>query len=220
MSAIEVEESSSQLAILDRYISGKLNGEAATMELTVPVMHAFLHHHQHSEEEEKVEESAESLLWATWGALMGMVRRTAYNDSAQDLLVHLLSIIKKAQMPPTSASTFWGGKFWQDLPVLVQLCGLDDHVPAAATWVLEVRHLMFELALQVQPPDCINNASNGGSLWAGYIWYNRERWAFWKQGFNSVMGQAELHSWTKEMAARAYQTMEQIEQQAGWNVIN
>ncbi|MCO5559010.1 hypothetical protein L7F22_012601 [Adiantum nelumboides] len=39
--------------------------------------------------------------------------------------------------------------------------GLDDHVPATATWVVEAGHLMFELALQAQPPDCINNASNG-----------------------------------------------------------
>ncbi|MCO5559013.1 hypothetical protein L7F22_012604 [Adiantum nelumboides] len=87
--------------------------------------------------------------------------------------------------------------------------------PAAATWILEAGHLMYELAVKAQPPDNIQRAANGGSLWAGRIWYSLERWAFWKQGFRAVMAQAELHSWTMEMATRAYQTMEQIEQQAG-----
>ncbi|MCO5558719.1 hypothetical protein L7F22_012305 [Adiantum nelumboides] len=268
------------LAVLGRFIGGDLDRGVAALELTAPVTQAFQRKRKRKrgkrrEEDDALKGSAEMWLWDIWRALMYTVRTIAHNDPAQDELVHLLSAIKELQMRPTSASsTFWGGKFWLDLPILgpevreewyfsppyddyshfmhytreqwasmnafvarlsvahvlnFKLYGIwtmrhafeehegtllqDEHVPAAATWVLEAGHLMYELAVKAQPPDNIERAANGGSLWAGRIWYSLERWAFWKQGFKAAMAQAD--SWTKEMATRAYQTMEQIEQQAG-----
>jgi hypothetical protein len=90
---------------------------------------------------------------------------------------------------------------------------LDVFVPAAAVWIFVLGRQLYDRNKDLTPkdPKTQGNPGRGGELYKGPTAFCRERWDFWKQAFYSLSERQSLKSTTREVAARAAKTMDDIE---------
>ncbi|CAI6258716.1 unnamed protein product [Periconia digitata] len=91
----------------------------------------------------------------------------------------------------------------------------DARVPAAAVWVTgAIGRIVYETEIDMTPPQGSRqgNPGKGGELWDGVSGFGKERWGFWKKRFGDVLGIDGVSKETREVAKRAVEGMEGVEQ--------
>ncbi|KAJ7597682.1 hypothetical protein C8J56DRAFT_326122 [Mycena floridula] len=81
---------------------------------------------------------------------------------------------------------------------------LDQHVPAAAVWILYAGDRMRNLSVK---GDEGSRSTRGGPLWEGKPGYSKERWNFWKERFSSFSERQDLAVETREISKQAAEKM-------------
>jgi hypothetical protein len=84
---------------------------------------------------------------------------------------------------------------------------LDQHVPAAAVWAIYAGKRMLELSKESKEGSA---STRGGPSWEGKPGYSMERWDFWKQKFATFSVREDLAAKTKELSAKAYESMKAL----------
>lgn len=89
--------------------------------------------------------------------------------------------------------------------------GLDDTLPAAATWILHAGNIIYHNGayggIEPKKPD----PARSQDLYKGPDGFCRERWDFWKGWFGCARDNSQLKEKTRTFAKDAYDVMEQIE---------
>lgn len=87
----------------------------------------------------------------------------------------------------------------------------DAEIPAAAAWIMVVGEELWEREDIWEASKTAGNPAGGGKLWKGKRGFCKERWSFWKQRFHLLGQRTSLKGETREIAAEAFERMENIE---------
>lgn len=89
----------------------------------------------------------------------------------------------------------------------------DAKIPAAVQWILYCGELIYTSKEEYEHGPRVGDPARGGELWKGEKrGFCEERWCFWKSRFAELQHYEKLLPETRELAGKAVQVMESIEQ--------
>ncbi|KAK0474459.1 hypothetical protein EDD18DRAFT_1090718 [Armillaria luteobubalina] len=95
----------------------------------------------------------------------------------------------------------------------VEDSSFDAKIPAAVQWILYCGELIYTSKREYEHGPRVGDPARGGELWKGdKRGFCEERWRFWKSRFAELQHYEKLLPETRELAGKAVQVMESIEQ--------
>ncbi|KAJ2906612.1 hypothetical protein MKZ38_000867 [Zalerion maritima] len=87
----------------------------------------------------------------------------------------------------------------------------DVSASVAAMWLAECGDKIWNKCATGEEPDGPQKQfTKQGKLYGGPVWYNKERWEFWKQGLEKLKGDGMVGQDTKDRIAQALDVMNRV----------